>query len=263
MNTVIYYFTGTGNSLAVARDIASRLDAELIGIPAAVKAPQEIQKDACVGIVYPLYAGGLPNVVVRFLKSVSLRNAGYVFFVATEGGKMGAPASQISRLSAAAGHTADACWWIQMPDNYIPLSAPPETAEQKNMYDAARRKVAVIAESVKNREHHLESMSFAGKLFGFAYGPFIKTLPASDRKFTISANCSECGVCAEVCPADNIRIGEHGNNVWLHQCEGCLACLHFCPEEAINIGKKTELRARYRHPSVSIADMKKQKGKSL
>lgn len=260
MNTVIYYFTGTGNSLAVARKIAEDTGAELIGIPAALKAPQKIAKDSTIGIIYPLYAGGLPQIVVRFLKSISLADAGYVFFVATEGGRMGAPSAQVKRLSSAAGHAADASWWIQMPDNYIPLSAPPEIPEQKKMYDAAQTKAALIAESVRNREKYLESMSFSGKLMGLAYGPFIKALPKSDEKFCISPRCSECGICVSVCPADNIRIGNHGKHVWHHQCEGCLACLHFCPEEAINVGRKTALRPRYRHPTASVADMKKQKG---
>ncbi len=259
-NTIIYYFTGTGNSLSIAKKIAENTNAELIGIPHALKNQQPIPKDAAVGIIYPLYAGGLPNMVVRFLKTVNLSNAGYLFFVATEGGKMGAPTAQATRLSKAAGHILDASWWIQMPDNYIPLSAPPQTPEQKKMYDAARKKADVIIEAVKNREKHIEGMGFAGKLFGFAYGPFIKHIAESDKKFTISANCSECGICAEVCPADNIIVGKHGNHEWHHKCEGCLACLHFCPEEAINIGKKTELRPRYRHPTVSVSDMKQQKG---
>lgn len=257
--TRIYYFTGTGNSLAVARKLAEDTNAELIGIPAALKTPQIIPDGASVGIVYPLYAGGLPNMVVRFLKSVSLVNSGYVFFVATEGGKMGAPASQISRLSAAAGHIADSCWWIQMPDNYIPLSEPPKVPEQKAMYDAARSKTAVIAESVNNREKHIEKMGFAGKLMSVAYGSFMKSLPKSDEKFLISARCTKCGICVSVCPADNIILAEQGKHLWHHRCEGCLACLHFCPEEAINIGKKTELRSRYRHPSASVADMLHQK----
>lgn len=257
--TRIYYFTGTGNSLAIARKITEDTNAELIGIPSACKNPRPIPKDASVGIVYPLYAGGLPNMVVRFLKSVSLSDAGYVFFVATEGGQMGAPASQIQRLSSAAGHAADACWWIQMPDNYIPLSAPPAIPEQKAMYDAARHKAAAIAEQVKNREKHIEKMGFAGKLMGLAYGPFIKALPKSDEKFIISSSCTKCGICVSVCPAENISLADQGKHLWHHRCEGCLACLHFCPEEAINIGKKTELRSRYRHPSASVSDMLLQK----
>lgn len=260
MNTArIYYFTGTGNSLAVARELASRINAELIGIPAAVKSGTEIPEGVVVGVVYPLYAGGLPNIVARFLEGVSFRNAEYLFFVATEGGRMGTPAAQISRLTKAAGHAADASWWLQMPDNYIPLSAPPEKEEQKRLYAEADKKIAGIANAVIARGKQIEKMGFAGKLMSAAYGPFIRSLPASDKKFTVSPNCSECGICETVCPVDNIRAGEHGDRIWLHHCEGCLACLHFCPDEAINIGKKTELRARYHHPSVTVSDMKQQK----
>ena len=146
-----------------------------------------------------------------------------------------------------------------MPDNYIPLSAPPAILEQKAMYDAARHKAAAIAEQVKNREKHIEKMGFAGKLMGLAYGPFITALPKSDEKFIISSSCTKCGICVSVCPAENISLADQGKHLWHHRCEGCLACLHFCPEEAINIGKKTELRSRYRHPSASVSDMLQQK----
>jgi formate hydrogenlyase subunit 6/NADH:ubiquinone oxidoreductase subunit I len=47
---------------------------------------------------------------------------------------------------------------------------------------------------------------------------------------------------------------------WKHHCELCLACLHFCPVAAIQMGPKTATRGRYKNPSVTIADMKKQRG---
>ncbi len=259
MNTILYYFTGTGNSLAVARDIAKNTHAELIGIPAAVKTEQTIPKNSAVGIIFPLYAGGLPNIVVEFLKTINLREAGYVFAVTTEGGRMGFPKSQTEKLCRKAGHCLDAAWWIQMPDNYLPLGNPPKEDEQKRMYHAARGLIEEISKGVNNRVIHKSSMGFSGKLMGLAYGMFMKHLPESDKKFIVNPRCNECGTCVKVCPVDNIRLAE-GKIEWLHHCEGCLACVHFCPMEAINIGKKTELRDRYHHPTVTVADMKKQKG---
>jgi Fe-S-cluster-containing hydrogenase component 2 len=47
--------------------------------------------------------------------------------------------------------------------------------------------------------------------------------------------------------------------VWKHHCELCCACIHFCPAEAIQYGQKTKKRGRYKNPSVTIADMKKQR----
>ncbi|MCE4600458.1 MAG: ATP-binding protein [Desulfurococcales archaeon] len=45
--------------------------------------------------------------------------------------------------------------------------------------------------------------------------------------------CTQCGVCAEVCPYDAVEVveGRHVINKWL--CEGCLTCALACPEKAI------------------------------
>jgi flavodoxin len=51
MSTELYYFTGTGNSLAVARDIARKTDGRLISIPSLMD-QESVESDADVlGIV--------------------------------------------------------------------------------------------------------------------------------------------------------------------------------------------------------------------
>jgi flavodoxin len=123
MQTILYYFTGTGNSLAVARAIADRLpDTTLIPIPMLILKGDKVRapENANIGIVYPLYAMGLPNIVVRFFDILDLSDAGYVFSVVTEGGTFGSPTGQIAALAKQSGRNLDAAWWIQMPDNYIP-----------------------------------------------------------------------------------------------------------------------------------------------
>ena len=154
MKTILYYFTGTGNSLAVARAIAERLpETELVPIPMLLLKGETVRvpKDTNIGIVYPLYAMGLPNIVIRFFGILDLSDAGYVFSVVTEGGRYGSPTKQIAALAKQSGHDLDAAWWIQMPDNYIPLSAPPAKTEQKTIREDALRKVAVLVEAVQER----------------------------------------------------------------------------------------------------------------
>jgi len=65
----------------------------------------------------------------------------------------------------------------------------------------------------------------------------------------------------EVCPVQNIALSA-GRPVWSHRCEQCMACIHLCPVQAIQAGRKTERRGRYRHPSVQVADLIRQKGAS-
>lgn len=264
MKTVLYYFTGTGNSLAVARAIAVRLpDTELVPIPMLMLRGEKIAApaNANIGIVYPLYALGLPNIVVQFFKILDLSTAGYVFSVVTEGGKFGSPTKQIAKLAKTSGHDLNAAWWIQMPDNYIPLSAPPAKPERKTIREDALRKVAVLVEAVSARRPRPIDLTIPGKILRFVmYKPFMKKIPQFGKKFIVSPSCNGCLVCRDICPVNNIRALPKGKKEWLNHCEGCLACLQFCPVDAISCGGKTDERPRYHHPDVTIADMKAQKG---
>jgi MinD superfamily P-loop ATPase len=70
--------------------------------------------------------------------------------------------------------------------------------------------------------------------------------------------CTQCGICAEVCPygAVEIREGKYWINPWI--CEGCVTCSLACPEKAIRYkfkivaGKiRTKLNTKYGFPLVS------------
>lgn len=51
----IFYFSASGNSLALAKDIAERINGKLVSIPTVIDKPS-IQTDAAVvGIVFPVY----------------------------------------------------------------------------------------------------------------------------------------------------------------------------------------------------------------
>ena len=89
MSMKIYYFSGTGNSYAVARDIADKLNAELISIPKVMNI-DNIHIDAdSIGIVFPSYLApftGLPLIVERFVKKIDNIEALHIFAVCTCGG---------------------------------------------------------------------------------------------------------------------------------------------------------------------------------
>ncbi len=88
MKTIIYYFTGTGNSLAAAKKIAIILgDCDLIPIASLENTSGKITpKIDRIGIICPVYDGGVPIMVAGFAKRLDLSQAGYVFAVVTMGG---------------------------------------------------------------------------------------------------------------------------------------------------------------------------------
>ena len=78
MNTEIYYFSGTGNSLVVARDIAERIGGKLISIPAVIDEERiEIDADA-LGIVLPAYYMRMPRIVEGFIGKLTNLQSKYI-----------------------------------------------------------------------------------------------------------------------------------------------------------------------------------------
>ena len=86
MNTKIYYFSGTGNSLVVARDIAEKTNGKLISIPSVMN-KDSITTDAdVIGIVFPVYHAvfdGMPLIISRFVSKMENIDSKYIFAVCT------------------------------------------------------------------------------------------------------------------------------------------------------------------------------------
>lgn len=69
MDTILYVFSGTGNSLAAAKKLKDNLlDAEIQSMPYLLKQDQEIISSAsCVGFVFPCYFDDAPQLVRDFI----------------------------------------------------------------------------------------------------------------------------------------------------------------------------------------------------
>ena len=257
METMIYYFTGTGNSLAVARDICERLDdCRVVPIVSLNDEPGPIRPAAeRVGIVYPVYFSGVPSIVVEIAARLDLGEARYVFAVSTMGGSGAAPSlRQLDQLleEGPGGRGLDAGFAVRMPGNYILLYDRAGDRALEKTLAGARRRVAAIAEAVGRGERTMPRFSPAGSVFHRLYYPrFIAGVHEADKKFTVDDGCTACGTCVAVCPVGNVRL-EDGRPRWLHACEQCMACIQHCPTEAIQAGPKTAPRRRYRHPEVTV-----------
>jgi ferredoxin/flavodoxin len=75
----------------------------------------------------------------------------------------------------------------------------------------------------------------------------------ADRSFSLSENCTGCGICERICPVDNIEVLS-GRPQWQHRCENCSACFQWCPEGAIG-GRAVEYEKRYHFPALSLKDL--------
>ena len=130
MKTIIYYFTGTGNSLAAAKKIAAATgDCELVPIASLEKTGGDIVPQAeRVGIVCPVYFSGIPLMVASFTGRLDPAAVKYLFAVVTNGG--GGESAALRQLDTILrerkGRGLDAGFGVVMPGNYIMMYRIPE-----------------------------------------------------------------------------------------------------------------------------------------
>jgi len=257
MTTHLYYYTGTGNSLWVARCLADQIG-ETGVFPMTSRPPDtdQILADR-IGLIFPVYMWGVPAPVLRFCQAFQPQPDSYLFAVAVNAGQVANTLVQLRRVLARRHLKLASGFTIKTPSNYIPWGGPGPAEKQQQLFAEARNKMDQITTCVRSQTvtpvekgplwHRL---LFSGIIYKLAFNQ----VPKMDSRFAFDEKCNHCGICARVCPAGNITMVAD-QPVWNHRCEQCFACLQWCPREAIQCGPKTAGYERYHHPEIRLQDI--------
>ncbi len=239
----------------VARSIAAGLgDTEPVPISRAIKEGVDTVGDV-IGLVFPVYWGGLPLIVRKFLPLLKRSQENYLFAVATHAGGPGKVLSQLQSELKAFGLELSAGYRLSMPSNYILSYDAPDEDDIKKDLAQADRIISAIVETVRGRTVHRPATDFPKyERPNSSYERFIATVNSLDATYKVDDSCNGCGDCVKVCPVENIVLRK-GKPTWLHHCQQCLACINWCPVRAIQYGSGTSVRGRYTNPRVSIDDV--------
>lgn len=274
MKSIIYYFTGTGNSLNTARIIAKEIGgAELISVKQNAKNVPSTDADI-IGFICPVYEWDIPSTMKKFVEELAINTNAYIFMVATYIAIHGRCFETMEKLLEEKGshlHYAKAIRSVASQCTaYNPF--PPE----KIMTPYSRRKAISTGKKIARRtKNKYPKMSpITRKLYSKMMMPFINIQHEYDKGFYPSEECIGCGICQKVCPCHNITMNDK-HPVFSHKCIGCNACVVYCPKKAIKfktpeaymkldniITRKLGLpdkRKRYHHPNVTAQDLMKDK----
>lgn len=236
---MIYFFSGTGNSKHVAQHLATLLGENSTEITLDTQATAD---ERHTGIVFPVYAWGVPNIVAHFIamNASSLASSQYIYSVMTCGDDIGY-ADRI--LSKALHGRLQAAFSVPMPNTYVCLPGFDTDSDE-----AANRKVSQttamlphIADSIMRQEHVTRvTRGDWPWLKTHVLRPLFNSLLVTDRYFRTTSACTLCKKCVRECPTHNIEAdGQHIR--WQHYyCTGCLRCYHSCPQRAIEFGPFTK-----------------------
>jgi ferredoxin/flavodoxin len=252
---MIFYFSGTGNSMYVAQKIALGIDDNLISVSDCLKKQEytfTVKDNECIGFVFPTYFFGIPSVVVDFVKKLKLKNYKnqYTFSIITYGQDYGNLFTQFEKLLSAKKIRLDGTSGIILPDNYILLfNLLPSKDKHQNIFTEADGHINSLIILIKNKSLPLVK-STLGKYLKTRLMYSIYKYGRKTKHFYTTDACNGCKLCQKICPANIIIITDHKPTWQKDRCIQCLACLHRCPQKAIQHKKRTEKRDRYVNPNV-------------
>lgn len=247
---MVFYFTGTGNSLYIAKQI----EREPISIP------QIMQRECLeftaerIGIVAPVYGHEVPTMVKEFLrKSVFYTN--YFYMILTYGNRHGGAAELAKKLCDECGVSVNYINVILMADNWLPGF---DMDEQKKIDKKVEENMDKILSDLAKRKNMISEVTDIDRAAHQQFLDRMSQMPADvwQHLLRVTENCVGCGTCEKVCPSSSIHVVD-GKAVHIPgNCQTCLACAHACPQKAIQLTIPEENPdARYRNEHISLHEI--------
>lgn len=269
MDKIIFYFSGTGNSLRTARIIAGEIGgAKLVSMGRETEISAENAE--VIGFVCPVYEWDVPETVKDFVARTAFNPRAYTFMVATYiaiHGRCFETVDAALREKGSRLHYGRALRCVASQCTAYEPFPPPRLM----LPLMERGAVKIGRELAAGKQRKYPAMSPVSKyMYPKMMTPFINIRHEYDRGFYTSEACTGCELCRRVCPCNNITFSQ-GHPVWMHDCEGCNACVAYCPAKAIqfqtpdaytklnNIITRRlglpEKRTRYHNPYITAADL--------
>lgn len=254
MNAKLFYFSGTGNSLAATREIGEKIGTN--NICNIVDSNETEVNEDVIGFIFPVYFQDIPEIVKDFINKIEFKNNPYIFAVATCNGGPGFTLFNLDKMLKSKGQKLSSGFTLTMPGNSVIILDLTSNLELRGeRLRNSEIKLQKISEMIiKQLDAGIEGENKTkDRLEGFITRFAATKIYRAHKKFEINNKCIKCGMCQRICPENNINIDKTVK--WDNNCDLCLACFHWCPQKGIELGNSTKNRIRYHHPDINLTDM--------
>jgi len=206
---MILYFTGTGNSEYAAKYIGGRTGDKVYNLFDKIKNSDYSTMTSISPwvVVAPTYCWQLPRIVRDWIENTAFEGSSDIYFVLTCGSDIGNAEKYLKQLCDKKNLNYKGCAQIVMPENYIAMFDAPSDAEAVRIIDVADRALKKAAADINlNRKFPKVRVSLKGKLCSSIVNLIYYPLIVKDKKFYAGDECTGCGLCAKLCPLDNISL---------------------------------------------------------
>ncbi len=243
-NVTLAVFTGTGNTLVAAEQLARRLAAagknvRLVPMEKPDQLAAAFDRDATLGLAVPVACFTTYPTVWRFLGALPEGEGRGVFFLATMGGMGAGMQGPVGRTLERKGYRLLAASTVAACGNYG--STAPADDGREAAFARMRATVDAFAERLlagrggwsRGRFNPLSAFCYWAGQRGISFRFFRRLFRATvDR-----ARCTGCGTCAALCPERAITLRDGKAEIG-DACESCQRCVGFCPSAAVGFPGK-------------------------
>jgi ferredoxin len=255
MRIGVFYFTGTGNTEFVARELQAAFGpehpTELLNIELLpdVLRPAFLAPFDLLVFGAPVLAFNAPRHFARFLRRLPDGKGERVFLFLNAGGDrwadIGYPASILRRRGYAVTNQA----FFLTPGNLLVRNIDETTGEitfgisgwryrqnGRQMFETCRNEVRLVAQRLLRGETDSVRFNFLSRVVFAFFRSVFYNLACNFFKWHVRAtrDCNFCRVCAKTCPTRNIRI-EGGKVRFGSSCTVCYRCINACPRQAVHL----------------------------
>ncbi|MDG6224817.1 MAG: EFR1 family ferrodoxin [Candidatus Thermoplasmatota archaeon] len=264
----IFYFSGSGNSLYVAKELSRRFEhCEISPMVKMLKEGPIRTRGKVVGFVFPIYLASIPSPVREFLERIDPSSADHIFAVATRIGTFSIAPSLLNKYLKRKGRRLDHFEYVNMLSN-TPTGLKPGKGSRSWARETGEKDIERIDRSIqpqldriaKEIEEKKSRRPFLplNDLIAIVMDPISRNT-RTEVGYFVDDTCIGCGTCERVCLSEKVRMVS-GRPRWDPDtpCYYCFACFNYCPEQAILVRKKYDLKeGRYRHATAEeIASQK-------
>ncbi len=238
MKIGLFVFSGTGNTLKVSEYISSLLsnkghDVSIVRVRKKMDLCDTSLYDTLI-FAYPVHAFNTPLPMLKFIKALDEGRKRKAYLVMTSGEALAlnkAAARDARRALVKKGYSFSGAFHYVMPYNII-------FRHSEKMASRMWRDAKIKAEKDVSSIHNEETSEFKISLIANIVSLVLKiehpAMPLIGMGYRASKDCSACGLCVRLCPAENIEIRK-GKARFKHSCTGCMSCAFNCPADAVRI----------------------------
>ena len=246
---MVLYFSATGNTEFIAKEIAKRIDDEAVNLLPRVKNQDlsPINSEKPFIICAPVYVCEIPRFMAKYLKNVDFTGSRDVYFILTSGGYCGPSGLLLKKIFKAKGMTCHGHAEFKMPRNYVANDDYPmlekEQVEER-ILEATKYLDQVADDILAGKELTARRVTCFETMITLPFNPVWCKFKLTAKGFHVEGSCAGCGKCAKLCPLNNIEIVDK-KPVWGKNCTHCMACIANCPTNAIQYKNVTQKKEPY------------------